>query len=81
MLNHTTHPFIVNTLESNNHWELSIKKGLSWPWWAALLYDGNESEATPGDTPSEALDRLESVLSGRESDLSGRGATLAGRDS
>lgn len=66
MLDKTTHPFIVNTLESNSHWSLSVKRGSSWRWWASLYYDGNESEAEPGSTPSEALNRLEALLAGRE---------------
>lgn len=82
MLDKTTHPFIVNTLESSLNWEVSFRKFPGGLWEGCLHYgqDFLSQTSAKGSTLTEALDRLESVLSGRESALSGSGAELAGRE-
>lgn len=70
MLDKTSHPFIVNTLESSFLWDLAVWKE-SDLWRTCLVYDSNcvgaEAAATAeGTTPAEALDRLEALLAGRE---------------
>lgn len=72
MLDKTTHPFIVNTLESSFLWDLAVWKE-SHLWRTCLIYDSNceEAEATAAaeaTTLPEALDRLEAELAGRASE-------------
>jgi hypothetical protein len=67
MMSKESHPFIVNTLESNCLWTLCINQGLDGGWWASFEYDRDqEGEESFGDTLPDALDRLEATLAGRE---------------
>ena len=70
MLDKTTHPFIVNTLESYPFWALVIHQTPvhgSVIWTAELEFDADlTSSSAEGATIPEALDRLESMLAGRE---------------
>lgn len=84
MLDKTSHPFIVNTLRSSPDWELILKSDLNdfkaeLGCWHEGLFEPTESVIDVSFP--RALDRLESVLSGRDSDLlQERGAALAGRE-
>ena len=76
MLDKTSHPFIVNTLESDPYWALVLHQNRvhgSILWAAELEFDIDPtSSRAEGSTLSEALDRLEGVLSGRGAELAGR---------
>lgn len=71
MLDKTSHPFIVNTLQSSGRWSLDVSYFKSVATWAVstVFMDDRCHDSTvvaTGGTVSEALDRLEALLAGRE---------------
>lgn len=80
MLDKTSHPFIVNTLESSIYWSLKLEATPKvihgphgvFPWIVYMLWNEDrhheDTQFAGGTTPSEALDRLEAELAGRASE-------------
>jgi hypothetical protein len=70
MLDKTTHPFIVNTMESSCNWKLIIDKYPAnlLPWGVSLVHNNKWGDAIShfANSLPEALDRLEAELAGRE---------------
>ena len=70
MLTKESHPFICNTLESDPRWALIVNY---WHGWEVSLVWGDPDDS--GDafamahTLSDALDKLEALLSGKDNAL------------